>query len=283
MGEHARADFADRFTRLYAEAGNPTLKQVVASVAAVNAVDERGQIVRVSGQRISDWRNGQNVPARFSALAVVLRILIGEARKRRPAVAVEGLYDINAWRMLWCDALGRPADQRSPALHVAQGTSAQSSRGGVRGDGAATCPYRGLAMFRQEDAGSFFGREAATEALLGRLAGVLDGGGLVMLIGASGAGKSSLLRAGLIPSIRKGELAAAGSGSWPIVCVTPGEDPLQELATHAQPLAAALTNAMNDCPGRFEARVRAATSAYAEAEAGPGSRIILIVDQLEEL
>jgi WD40 repeat protein len=138
-------------------------------------------------------------------------------------------------------------------------------------------------MFRQEDAGSFFGREAATEALLGRLAGVLDGGGLVMLIGASGAGKSSLLRAGLIPSIRKGELAAAGSGSWPIVCVTPGENPLQELATHAQPLAAALTNAMNDCPGRFEARVRAATSAYAEAEAGPGSRIILIVDQLEEL
>jgi WD40 repeat protein/energy-coupling factor transporter ATP-binding protein EcfA2 len=295
LGEQARADFADRFTRLYAEAGNPPLKQVVASVAAVNAVDERGRIVRVSGQRISDWRNGQNVPARFSALAAVLRILVGEARKRRPAAAVEGLYDLNAWQSLWCEALSKPADQRSAALHVVQGTSARSTRVDVAG----TCPYRGLAMFRQEDAGWFFGREAATEALLDRLAAALDGGGLVMLIGASGAGKSSLLRAGLIPSIRKGELPAAGSKSWPIVCITPGEDPLRELATQIQPLAAALTEATDldqgekspvewlgpggDHAGTFQARVHAAISSYAEAEAGPGARVILVVDQLEEL
>ncbi|GAA5064437.1 WD40 repeat protein/transcriptional regulator with XRE-family HTH domain [Thermocatellispora tengchongensis] len=62
-------------------------------------------------------------------------------------------------------------------------------------------PYRGLAGFREEHAGWFFGRETLTARLLARVA-ELDGGGVQLVVGASGSGKSSLLRAGLIPALK---------------------------------------------------------------------------------
>jgi WD40 repeat protein len=74
-------------------------------------------------------------------------------------------------------------------------------------------PYRGLASFRAEDAGRFFGRERLVEELLARL----DGSRLAALVGASGSGKSSLLHAGLVP-------ACAGRG-WRPVPLTPGAHP----------------------------------------------------------
>jgi WD40 repeat protein len=86
-----------------------------------------------------------------------------------------------------------------------------------RGDGGADPPYRGLAAFEPADADSFFGREALVEQLLDRLAE----SGLVAVSGASGSGKSSLLRAGLLP-------AAADRGWRPVLC-TPGEYPMRRL------------------------------------------------------
>src|SRR5262249_9811873 len=71
---------------------------------------------------------------------------------------------------------------------------------------AMVCPYRGLAAFEPEDAPWFFGREQATAALVARLAEWLDQDGPVMLSGASGVGKSSLLRAGLVPALARGAL-----------------------------------------------------------------------------
>ena len=63
--------------------------------------------------------------------------------------------------------------------------------------GAVTgSPYRGLSVFGERDAGWFFGREAAAVALLDRMSRLLAGTGLLVVSGASGAGKSSLLRAG---------------------------------------------------------------------------------------
>src|SRR5919198_4323666 len=93
--------FAERFALLYAEAGDPPLKRVTESVARARRMDERGQLVRITAQRVSDWRRGRNVPARFAAFAAVLEVLIGEARKITPQPAVDGLYDLRAWRALW--------------------------------------------------------------------------------------------------------------------------------------------------------------------------------------
>jgi class 3 adenylate cyclase/WD40 repeat protein/energy-coupling factor transporter ATP-binding protein EcfA2 len=76
---------------------------------------------------------------------------------------------------------------------------------GIKAPFAATeCPYRGLLAFEPEDRDYFFGREAVVEELIAQLAP----GRLVAVVGASGSGKSSLLRAGLIAAVRAGEVAA---------------------------------------------------------------------------
>jgi conflict system STAND superfamily ATPase len=89
--------------------------------------------------------------------------------------------------------------------------------------GAVTgSPYRGLAAFGEQDAALFFGREAATGQVLDRMSRQLAGTGLLMVSGVSGAGKSSLLRAGVLPGIREDGLAAAPGGG---VVALPGVHP----------------------------------------------------------
>jgi WD40 repeat protein len=84
---------------------------------------------------------------------------------------------------------------------------------------AVACPYRGLMAFGSQDSDLFFGREDVVASMLDRL---LDTGFLAV-VGASGSGKSSLVRAGLVPAVR-----AARDGS--VAMLTPGLDPVGELA-----------------------------------------------------
>ena len=65
--------------------------------------------------------------------------------------------------------------------------------------GVIDSPYRGLGAFEEQDAAFFFGRETAITELLGRMSRLLQGPGLLVVSGVSGAGKSSLLRAGVLP------------------------------------------------------------------------------------
>ncbi|MGH2842080.1 MAG: helix-turn-helix domain-containing protein [Solirubrobacteraceae bacterium] len=92
-------------------------------------------------------------------------------------------------------------------------------------------PYRGLEPFAAEDAELFFGREAATEEILTRLRELeltADELPLLMLVAPSGAGKSSLLRAGVGARVRAG--APDGTGhSWDSAVITPGETPTAAL------------------------------------------------------
>jgi len=286
QGSGPRAVFAERFALLYAEAGDPPLKRVTESVGRARRTDERGRPIRATAQRVSDWRRGRNVPARFSALSVVLEVLIGEARKTRPQPPAGGLYDLGAWRELWEEALASPAtapqDEEPPSS-----------------DEIGVCPYRGLAAFQPEDSSWFFGRERSTAALVSRLGATAESGGIVMLVGASGAGKSSLLRAGVIPAIRRGALAVPGSEHWPAVVLTPGGDPVKELVRQVPELSDVLDLAVRaeaepaDGPDpetllgqavvgvhRFAARIRAAVTTHAAR--GGGERVVLVVDQFEE-
>ncbi|WP_158880378.1 WD40 repeat domain-containing protein [Amycolatopsis anabasis] len=244
-----RGVFAERFALLYAEAGAPPLKRVTESVARARRVDERGQPVRVTAQRVSDWRRGRNVPARFTALAAVLWVLIEQARQLRPHPVVPELYDLDRWRELWEHALTSPT---APAAE----TPAE--------DAAAVCPYRGLAAFRPEDAARFFGRDRSTADLLAQLSDAAETGGIVVLVGASGAGKSSLLEAGVVPALR--------SRGTPVITMTPRDEPVRELAGRLHELAEPMTGARTD-PG-FAANIRAALGE---------TRPVLVVDQFEEI
>ena len=109
----------------------------------------------------------------------------------------------------------------------------------------AICPYKGLASFEETDAGFFFGREQ----LIGELAARTVGAGLLAVVGPSGSGKSSLIAAGLLPSLRAGLLP--GSERWRLEVIRPGEHPAAELES--------------------------------VATATTGERLVVVVDQFEEV
>jgi WD40 repeat protein len=94
------------------------------------------------------------------------------------------------------------------------------------GDADAT-PYPGLASFDATDARYFRGREALVAELLGRLSEQLVGGPPLVVVGVSGVGKSSLLRAGLWPAVANNGLGE-DVGAWPWLVMTPGQAPLAE-------------------------------------------------------
>jgi WD40 repeat protein/DNA-binding SARP family transcriptional activator len=116
------------------------------------------------------------------------------------------------------------------------------------------CPFKGLAAFESSDAEFFCGRDRTISELIARLAEWP----LVGILGPSGIGKSSLLRAGVLPALRTGALP--GSARWRQVLLRPGADPVGELE-----------------------RALGGDIEPALAELGRGGRLILAVDQLEEL
>jgi class 3 adenylate cyclase/WD40 repeat protein/tRNA A-37 threonylcarbamoyl transferase component Bud32/energy-coupling factor transporter ATP-binding protein EcfA2 len=86
---------------------------------------------------------------------------------------------------------------------------------------AAECPYRGLLAFEPHDRHLFFGREEAVADVLARI----EPGRLLAVLGASGSGKSSLLRAGVLAAVEAGEVGCARSARL----ITPGAEPPLEL------------------------------------------------------
>jgi DNA-binding SARP family transcriptional activator/WD40 repeat protein/energy-coupling factor transporter ATP-binding protein EcfA2 len=93
----------------------------------------------------------------------------------------------------------------------------------AHGSSPGACPFKGLAFFDRGDAEYFFGRERLVSDLSARLAEST----LVGILGPSGIGKSSLLRAGVLPALSAGVLP--GSSGWRQVLVRPGEAPCAEL------------------------------------------------------
>ncbi|MCU0497663.1 MAG: TIR domain-containing protein [Anaerolineae bacterium] len=94
-------------------------------------------------------------------------------------------------------------------------------------------PFKGLEAFQQTDAAFFFGRETMIQRALNGLRSQ-RGARFLGVVGASGSGKSSLVRAGVIPQLRTGKLP--GSEQWVITIFTPGADPIQALADRIAPL-----------------------------------------------
>jgi Novel STAND NTPase 1 len=120
-------------------------------------------------------------------------------------------------------------NQAGRDLHLHYRDGVHGGRRAEPGTGTAECPYPGLAAFGREQARWFFGRKQLTAELIARLDGRLRAGGMQMVVAPSGAGKSSMLQAGLLPKL--GDGALPGSGRWPTAVFTPTAQPLTALAT----------------------------------------------------
>jgi len=139
-------------------------------------------------------------------------------------------------------------------------------------------PYLGLAAFDEGDARNFFGREALIEQFIEKLTERNVLSRALMVVGASGSGKSSAVRAGLIPALRQG--AILGSKKWFITTLVPGIDPfasliaaLERVAVREFDLAAML--------GRDSFGLSGAIDRCLPNEAD--CELLLVVDQFEEL
>lgn len=138
-------------------------------------------------------------------------------------------------------------------------------------------PYRGLRVFGEEDARFFFGRDREVQRLIEKL----KRSRFVAVLGPSGSGKSSLVRAGLVPLLRSGALAQVEG--WHVVVLRPGASPLTALAAQLATLGAgqamqATLDALGDDPRTLHLFVELAL-----ADRSPGERVLVIVDQLEEI
>ena len=138
---------------------------------------------------------------------------------------------------------------QDPCLDAAR--NAAAARGGPVG----VCPFKGLAFFDRADAEYFCGRERLVADLLARLVE----SPLVGILGSSGVGKSSLLRAGVLPALSAGSLP--GSAGWRQVLLRPGTHPAAELSR------ALAGDRLGHVIGQL----------------APGERLVVAVDQLEEL
>lgn len=163
--------------------------------------------------------------------------------------------------------------------------------------GVDICPFRGLEFFDEAHADCFFGREQLTQQLVNAVA--TDA--FVTVIGASGSGKSSLVRAGMVPELRRGQ-ALAGSDRWRIKLITPTEHPLRSLASafvdpdlsdlvRAEQLRRA-ENFLQDKEQGLAQLVCASlssetsTSSHGSLPGGIGrtaSNLVLVIDQFEEI
>jgi energy-coupling factor transporter ATP-binding protein EcfA2 len=151
-------------------------------------------------------------------------------------------------------------------------------------------PYPGLRPFEETDHALFFGREAQVSALLRQL----EDHAFVAVLGSSGSGKSSLVRAGLIPAVREGFLLAMTK--WRFLVIRPGHRPYQRLVrVLTSPIDSSGEN--HSAPARDEpttseeSRVlstllgndRGLLTALDESGISADTNVMIVVDQFEEL
>lgn len=138
-------------------------------------------------------------------------------------------------------------------------------------------PYKGLKPFEMPDADDFFGRESLTESLIARLAEAGDFARFLAVVGPSGSGKSSVVKAGVLMGLRHGALP--GSDRWLIAEMTPHSQPLEELRTALLSVAAhkapdIVSQLKNDANGLTH---------VIEALFPGDEELVLVIDQFEEL
>ena len=232
---------------------------------------DAGEAVEVA----DGYRGGAlNLAARLCALARAGEILAsrevvhlagrveGVSLVDRGSVRLKGLADPVRLTRLTRDGWDPESDT---AYQQAMGRTA-----GRRGVGLAVSPYRGLAAFQPDDADRFFGRDQLVSELVQRL----DRDRILFVVGPSGSGKSSLVRAGLIPALKSG--AIPGSERWAVALFSPRSNPMEELTYQLRRIAEWV---LTDKPISPPSDARSLADAVCDVTGG----LLLVIDQFEEL
>jgi len=198
------------------------------------------------------WRETRGLPALVRRLAARWAVERAADRVRAGAELLERERD----------ALRATEADVATGIAVIRSARRPGEAIGRSSDAAATCPYKGLVPFEPEDADAFFGREHLVAEIVTRSIGT----GVLGVVGPSGSGKSSVVRAGLIPALRDGVLPE--SEDWCIALMRPGDHPLGELRRRL--LALGLPGSDGDDP------LGPALGAL------DGRHLVLVVDQFEE-
>ena len=141
-----------------------------------------------------------------------------------------------------------------------------------------TNPYQGLRAFDGVDADQFFGRERLVDELVSRMADSTLRARCLVVVGPSGSGKSSVVRAGLTPALRAG--AVPGSSDWFVTTMVPGADPFESLE------AALLRVAVNPPPSLLEQLrddKRGVLRSLRRCLGSEEDKVLVVVDQFEEV
>ena len=141
------------------------------------------------------------------------------------------------------------------------------------------CPYPGLAAFGVDDAELFAGRKRLTTELITAASHALAESMPLVMVGASGSGKTSLLHAGLLARLRVGPPELPGSAGWPWLTMTPGDHPLHVLASRLDPSGTVTAEALRRDP----ARAVGLAAGLLSRDTHPEARLVLVIDQLEQL
>lgn len=263
--------FLDRW---YLAAGQPWPQALEQTLASCNAV-----AIFLGASGLGPWQQRERDLAldrqgREAGFPVIPVLLAGSD----PAL---GFLRLNTWVDLSADSGEEALDLLVAAIRgKPPGPLGRQQAETAR---AAVCPYRGLRPFREEDEPFFFGRIAFTETLVAAVARK----SFVAVVGASGSGKSSVVRAGLIPRLRRGE----NGRIWEAVSFVPTERPLASMAAALLPLlepdltevdrlteVGKLARALGD----GEVALRDVTARILAKQPGT-EQLLLFVDQWEEL
>ena len=203
---------------------------------------------------------------------------IATAHDRSPAVHVQrpsvpAAVDEVLWRaMAW-----KPVERFATLeAFVARFLAAVEGRDAVEPQGPREVvnPYKGLEAFTEADQVNFHGRRSVIDELVAHVARPGRDGRFVVAVGASGSGKSSVVRAGLVPRLRSGGLD--GSERWLYATMVPGPDPFAALHRALRPIATAEEPGPGGDGGdRVRRLIRDAVP--------EGQPLLLVIDQLEEL
>jgi len=227
--------------------------------------------ILIDGKGLGAWaRDGlaaaEDLAASDRGFQIVAVLLPGAPAPHDPALSF-------LWARPWVDLRSSSDDETIESLvWLIRGVTPAPARAA---EVEMVCPYRGLDAFGEEDARFYVGREAETADALERL----RTSRFLAVLGASGNGKSSLVRAGIVPALRTGALP--GSERWPIAAMTPGADPLQALSAALGRMG---LDEESSEPAEFSAYGAALDQWVGRAVARSASTgAVLVVDQFEEI